>query len=263
MARHAASLALLGALLAAPLAQAAPPTEPSLRHAAPLVLNARPADDAKAIERGLARAVEAKRLTKSQAAHYRAILEEHARRPARLAGHTEGDARASAFARPASGRRVHEAARPRAVLDARGERRLPEGAPAAGERNRRRRRRRGRLSRRLGLRAPVPSARERRPPERPRRRRADQAGKGARRRACSPARFRAARARCGSTTSRTAAARRPGRPGWRRPSARRRSPGPGATARLATRSARSRGRSSCVSAPARGSSTTASATWSS
>ncbi len=78
MARHAAFLALLGVLLAAPLAEAAPPTEPLLRRAAPapVVLNARPADDAKAIERGLAQAVKAKRLTKSEAAHYLAFLEE-------------------------------------------------------------------------------------------------------------------------------------------------------------------------------------------
>ncbi len=75
MVRHAVLLALLVALFAAPLAHAAPPTEPSLRRAAPpALINARPADDARAIDRGLARAVKAKRLTKSQAAHYRAIL---------------------------------------------------------------------------------------------------------------------------------------------------------------------------------------------
>jgi D-glucuronyl C5-epimerase C-terminus len=69
-------LTLLGAFFAAPLAQAAPPTEPSLRHAAPaaIVVNARPADDAQAIQRGLTRAVAGKRLTRAQAERYRAIV---------------------------------------------------------------------------------------------------------------------------------------------------------------------------------------------
>ena len=75
VARLAVLLALLGVLLAAPLAHAAPPTEPLLLRAAPpTVLNARPADDALAIKRGLTRAVEAKRLTRAQAARYREIL---------------------------------------------------------------------------------------------------------------------------------------------------------------------------------------------
>jgi hypothetical protein len=74
--RLAVLLTLLGAFLAAPLAHAAPPTEPSLRHAAPRALapNARPADDAEAIQRGLTRAVRDKRLTRAQAERYRAIV---------------------------------------------------------------------------------------------------------------------------------------------------------------------------------------------
>ena len=77
----------------------------------------------------------------------------------------------------------------------------------------------------------------------------------------STAWFPASRARCGSTTSRSAAARRRGRPAWRRPSAPRRSRAPGEDdSGAAGVRRRSPGRSSSVSARARGSGSTTSAT---
>ena len=137
MVRHAVLLALLVALFAAPLAHAAPPTEPSLRHAAPAHrrCNARPADDARAIERGLTRAVKAKRLTKSQAAHYRGDPQAHARDAPRPPGDAQDHARAGAPPRPAPGARVQRAARARPLLHAGLECALPEEArrcPADG-----------------------------------------------------------------------------------------------------------------------------------
>ena len=189
MVRHAAPLALLVALLAAPLAHAAPPTEPSLLRAAPSSLvHARPADDARVIDRGLARAVKAKRLTKSEAAHYRTILE---RTRAVLRGLPA--TRKATLAQVLYLVRLQAGAftKPRALalfsmLDENArylkEHALPaDGTDVVGVA-------RGRLPGRLGLRAPVPSARERRRAERPRRRRTDEAGEGARERAHRPGR---------------------------------------------------------------------------